>query len=409
MPRHLCAISGRENILYRRTQVNYEEDLRKCDVSKTGVKSESIFNSIPGFHVTENYCPDIMHDILEGVAPLDLKIVLRHFIDQRFLTLEEINRRLTGFDYGYLKKDKPCPFSSKCLTNSDTLLGQSAAQTFCLVKSMTFLFGDRFEEENQNWELFLTLLDILDILLSPCVSESSLPYLKSLIEDHHQLYRTLAGRGLRPKHHHMLHYPESIRQVGPLLYYWTMRFEARHKFFKHVATLGSNFKNIAKSVSSKNQLLLSYKLFLNKSFEKFEIQCTGKVLVKSTLLGVDMRDIIQDYFGSISDYDIFSYKTITVNGLSVKPKDIVLETWLSGNEMPQFLKIHQIIKIKESYMLVVNKVSTIRFSRHFHSFVVELGEDQKVVRIENIDLPRPLLTYTNQKNEFLVCLPFMIS
>ncbi|KAF0046008.1 hypothetical protein F2P81_002537 [Scophthalmus maximus] len=57
----------------------------------------------------ENTCVDIMHDVLEGVAPLEVKLLLRHFIyEEKLFTLEQLNDRIAGFDYGYMNdKNKP--------------------------------------------------------------------------------------------------------------------------------------------------------------------------------------------------------------------------------------------------------------------------------------------------------------
>ena len=49
-------------------------------VSNHGVKSACVLNNSRYFHVTENFCPDVMHDILEGVGKLECKLVIRHLI-----------------------------------------------------------------------------------------------------------------------------------------------------------------------------------------------------------------------------------------------------------------------------------------------------------------------------------------
>lgn len=230
MPRFKCLKSGKDSALHRRTKINYEEDLKIGNLAKTGVKVDSVFNSVPNFHVTENFCPDVMHDILEGVAPLNMKLVLKHLIQTGVTNIEQINNRISAHNYGHLGKDKPSPLSLGTIESSETLFGQSAGQTYCLLQNFAFLFGDKIEPNSPHWRLFLTFLDIMDIIMSPHISDSSLPYLEALIEDHHNLFQIVSNRSLRPKHHHMLHYPEAIRQIGPLLCYWSMRFEARQNF-----------------------------------------------------------------------------------------------------------------------------------------------------------------------------------
>lgn len=36
---------------------------------------------------------------------------------------------------------------------------------------------------------------------------------------------------LKPKHHFLEHYPQPIREFGPVAALWTMRFKAKHSFF----------------------------------------------------------------------------------------------------------------------------------------------------------------------------------
>lgn len=54
-------------------------------------------------------CVDIMHNVLEGVAPLEAKLLLRQNIyEEKLLSLEQLNDRIINFDYGYSNdKNKP--------------------------------------------------------------------------------------------------------------------------------------------------------------------------------------------------------------------------------------------------------------------------------------------------------------
>lgn len=73
----------------RTTRENYQQHVRFNDPSSTGVKEDSCLNKLQYFHVTEKTCVDIMHDILEDVAPLEVRLMLHHFIyQQKLFTLE---------------------------------------------------------------------------------------------------------------------------------------------------------------------------------------------------------------------------------------------------------------------------------------------------------------------------------
>lgn len=83
-----------------------------------------------------------MHDVLEGVAPLEVKLMLRHFIyEEKLLTLEQLNERISSFQYGYGDiKNKPSVIMN--LRNSESALKQTASQMWCLLLVLPFLLGD---------------------------------------------------------------------------------------------------------------------------------------------------------------------------------------------------------------------------------------------------------------------------
>ena len=69
---------------------------------------------------------DIMHDVLEGIVPLELSLLLKHCIlSENFLSLDEYYYRLKHFAYnytetscsGYLRPGckKTCKISDICL------------------------------------------------------------------------------------------------------------------------------------------------------------------------------------------------------------------------------------------------------------------------------------------------------
>ena len=47
-------------------------------------------------------------------------------------------------------------------------------------------------------------------------------------------------------------------RFGPLINHWTTRFEAKHKYFKHLSNVMGNFTNICYSLSLRHQLRQCY-------------------------------------------------------------------------------------------------------------------------------------------------------
>ena len=173
---------------------------------------------------------DMMHDILEDVAPLEVKLLLLHCIsDQKYLSLDEYNKRLLNFNYGYTESDKPAPILSSTF-NSDKRVRSSASQMLLLLRILPFLIGDVISESDDNWRCYLLLRKILDIVTCPIVSNSMCSTLKLLIMDHNHTFISLYPTHFIPKMHFLIHYPEQMLLLGPMIRTWTMRHEAKLNF-----------------------------------------------------------------------------------------------------------------------------------------------------------------------------------
>ena len=148
--------------------------------------------------------------------------------------MDEFNRRLLNFNYGFCESDHPVPILRNTLEAFDRPLRQSASQT-------------------------LLLMHILHISLKLLIKD----YLIQFV----QLYGDAA---FIPKIHFLVHYPEQILAVGPLVCTWTMRHEAKLNFFKQASRL-ANFKNIPYSLASRHQRWMCYehsgKELLHATFE----------------------------------------------------------------------------------------------------------------------------------------------
>ncbi|KAI2655858.1 ATP synthase subunit b [Labeo rohita] len=104
----------KEDVTLMRNEVNHAEDVRHANLSETGVRRDSVLSNLSYFHVTHNQVADIMHDLLEGVGPYELKLVLSSSIVDKHLTLEKLNFRITSFDYGFpdLKNKPSCDWKA---------------------------------------------------------------------------------------------------------------------------------------------------------------------------------------------------------------------------------------------------------------------------------------------------------
>ncbi len=56
------------------------------------------------FHPITGFPPDIVHDLFEGVVPVDLAHSLKGLIAKKYFTLEELNRAIQSFPYQHSDK-----------------------------------------------------------------------------------------------------------------------------------------------------------------------------------------------------------------------------------------------------------------------------------------------------------------
>ena len=69
-------------------------------------------------------------------------------------------------------------YSSNCIISL-------AMQMWTLARFLPFAIGHMIPEGNENWENYLHLLEIMDIVFARRILEEECGYLESLISDHH--------------------------------------------------------------------------------------------------------------------------------------------------------------------------------------------------------------------------------
>ena len=196
-----------------------------------------------------------MHDLLEGVVPMEVKLVLHRFIYvDNFFTLDTFNLHLTSHSYGLCdQKNKPSCLLESVLKSKDHALRQHASQIWCLLRVLPLLVASLIPEGNLHWSLILMLRKIVDVAFSDSITEGLILYLKHLIQEHHALFRHLFPHTrLLPKHHFMVHYPMALKNMGPLINLWSMRFEAKHNLSKRLAGVVGCFKDFCKTAASRH-------------------------------------------------------------------------------------------------------------------------------------------------------------
>jgi len=79
------------------------------------------------------------------------------------------------------------------------------------------MIGDLVPEGNEYWQLYLKLVEILDLSTTPSVWREYAHYLATLIAEHHEIYFYVFRKTLKPKYHLVLHLVRIMLLIGHLI------------------------------------------------------------------------------------------------------------------------------------------------------------------------------------------------
>ncbi|KAJ1528162.1 hypothetical protein ONE63_008075 [Megalurothrips usitatus] len=423
-----------------RTKELHQEHLEKVarwkkSMTETGVKGPCPLDEIPFFSCVENCVFDAFHDVLEGIVPLVLKLVLREYvINQKLFSVKDLNGNIAAFCFGIPdSKNKPSAnFTSEMLSKKRTNIKQSGSQMWCLARSLPFLIADYLpetEEVNSHMKLIFLLQDIMQIVFSFEITVEDIAQLEKLIFDHNALFENLfiktqtteedeegididseeedvddpaapheeileeesgevddnaedeqaeleegGGMYVINKLHHLKHYPDMIRQYGNPVKLWCAKFEGRLKIFRQHSSICCNFKNICKTMAEMFQLSNLKSIRGNFDDDGIEHQKATVVKVKH----FPYCDLLKGQ-GLRDEDEISLVNSVTVNGEEYRPGLFVV---LPGPpQHPAFGLIREVVVTGErSVIFIVKPWQTVGRCPRLNTFQVLPEEDEEVCK-----------------------------
>lgn len=338
-----------------------------------GVKASCVLrDSLDYFHPITGFPPDVLHDLLEGIVPVELSLCIKTMIRMKYFTLEYLNQKIASFPYQHTDKvDRPHPIPKTFLSRGT--IGGNGHENATLLRLLPLLVGSVVPEGDGAWTVLMELKEVVQLALCPSFTDETLDYFQSKISDHKQvLLQTFPEFNLRPKHHYVEHYPTMIKCFGPLVHVWTMRFEAKHRFFKRVVHDAQNFKNILKTMAVRHQHMMAYHLAA-PSFFNPETQASS---VDSVLVSA-LPEVAQLHIRRLTTSDtIYQTSKVTINGT-----DYVCGMFLSVGEsggLPRFCRVEHIYLVNSTISFLCSDCES-WFSEHLGSY--ELSPSQTSLSI----------------------------
>lgn len=365
MSREEAATACYEALSKLRTIENYQRDLSLNDSKKTGIKGDCVFNQLSYFHSVLNRVLEIMHDFFEGIIKYVVCQFLLKLIEDKILTLEEINTCIADLDYA--KEDVkyiPKPLDLKKLRENN--LKMSARECWQFIYLLPICLGDRIPDSYPAWELVLCLIEITEIILGSTFYESTLQFLSRLVRKFCTHYKSLFG-DLKPKMHFATHLPTAIRAMGPPRQYMCFKMESFHRFFKIYGHVMPNRKNISLSFAKKYQYNFAFVIFKNEIYSK-----------------ISYGNVIETEFSEYIFPGRKFYKELNYKGTEYKlGKYLPLQE--GGVEI--LYEIKELCVSSGRIYVVALKIATCCFNIHLHSFVLNriITEETNFIPLELFD------------------------
>lgn len=246
---------------------------------------------------------------------------------------------------------------------SNGSIGGNAHENWSLLRFLPFLVGHLVPPDESAWQVLMELKDIVELVVAPVQTAESIAYLESKICDHRRrLQEVFPELKLLPKHHYVEHYPLLIKSFGPLVGVWTLRFKAKHRFFKQVARYTHCFKNILLTLAVKHQFMMAYHLEC-ANIEKSSMSVSDVSTVPVGILNQDVVNSLKQTYPDVTC--IHLAKNVSVDGVNYRNGMIVVRG-LSGS-LPVFAEIVQMVVVERRLSFIVKEMSA-WYWEHFRAF-----------------------------------------
>ena len=269
--------------------------------------------------------------------------------------------------------------------------------------------SEQIMENIEGIRLLHVCQDISDIIMAFVIDTIWLARLHSLIVDLHDIVNTLNPLAVKPKFHFLVHYPYLIRRYGPPRYYYTMRFESVHQYFKQLIGKTKNFINLTLSLTNRFQRSRAYDLNQDKYFTDHHVP-SGNPRPLSRIKQQLVSAITKSFPDVAEDESIFVCNSAEIGGVSYRKKNIYIASLTGGYfETPRFFQVIELAKIRETWFLHVQYYDTLSFNELYHSFEVIASDLASSVRPTGSELDHTPLSLYTVNNTHLIPLRYKVT
>ncbi|CAF2123463.1 unnamed protein product, partial [Rotaria magnacalcarata] len=171
-----------------------------------------------------------------------------------------------------------------------------------------------------------------------------------------------------PKVHFISEYWRLIGANGPATHFWCMRYEAKHLYFKRLATRSSCFKNPAFTLAKRHQLRQCL-ILSNKNYYNIFSETTSLKIVKHSQLSILVQRLFKENHIHETIFD--ECKSIHYKNVLIMARSVFIEKLVYEEEEPCFVYVLHLLKVQNIWKAVVEHLQVIGFNEKLWSYEIE--------------------------------------
>lgn len=258
----------------------------------------------------------------------------------------------------------------------------SASEMLTFTLNFPLMVGDLVPEDDEVWQFLLSLLEIVDIILSFEITEPLIEVLSHKITQHNKEYIRLFNDTLKPKFHNLVHYTHIIRMSGPLRLLWCFKFESNHRQFKIYSHNITSRKNICLTLSKIYQFQFTYRLLKESNFEY--LSCEEKHIAQNSYKNLIITKLWSDNFKLL--------KKISFCGISIAENFFVAKF---SNDLDIFFVLTIVVKQEDQIYLFCQKIGKVQYDPHYIAYEIDLSSLAEFSLIELSEIVGPPVSIIN--------------
>ena len=249
--------------------------------------------------------------------------------------------------------------------------------------------------------MLLYLMDVVERSCMPVVSVLHTEWLSDMIEVFLQKFQDeFPDASLTPKMHYLVHYPELLREFGPLINCWTLRFEGKHCYFKDVAYRLKNKRNVCKTLATRHEYYQSMFRALPKFLEWEITDISGGGLIPISSLPREVQDLVCS-IPSIT-HMIYQAKKINIGRTTFSFGSAVLVNDPEKESPFQFALMQSFFLVGNDVYILCNCCTVSDYFTHVHAFCIIESGRLCLLQMKDLANFHPLGAYETHSGKLVI-------